>query len=152
MVTGIDIVRTQLRIAQGHPLPFTQAEVRLSGHSVECRINAENPRADFLPSPGKVVEWVPPQGEGIRVDTYVQPGTSIPPFYDSMVAKIIVHGANRSEALALMGRALAKLRVTGIATTTPLHQAIVTAPGFTDQPITTRWLEESFLPDWGHQS
>lgn len=148
MVTGIDIVRTQLRIAQGDALPFSQDDIRLVGHSIECRINAEDPRADFLPNPGRVDEWVPPQGTGIRVDTYVQPGTMIPPFYDSMVAKLIVHGTDRQHALALMGRALAKLRIGGVATTTPLHQAIVAEPDFIDRPITTRWLEESFLPDW----
>ncbi|CAB4852047.1 unannotated protein [freshwater metagenome] len=148
MVTGIDIVRTQLRIAQGEPLPFTQADVVLTGHSIECRINAEDPRAGFLPNPGRIEEWVVPQGAGIRVDTYVQPGTVIPPFYDSMVAKIIVHGPDRRSALELMGRALAKLRVGGITTTTPLHQAIVTNPEFVDEPITTRWLEERFLPGW----
>ena len=148
MVTGIDIVRAQLRIARGEPLGFSQDDVVLSGHSIECRINAEDPRADFLPNPGRIDEWVVPQGVGVRVDTYVQPGVTIPPFYDSMVAKVIVHGRDRRDALTLMGRALAHLRVGGIVTTTPLHQAIVAEPEFVDQPITTRWLEESFLPRW----
>ena len=148
MVTGIDIVRTQLRIAQGEPLPFKQEDVVMTGHSIECRINAEDPRAGFLPNPGRIDEWVVPQGADVRVDTYVQPGVTIPPFYDSMVAKVIVRGRDRRDALGVMGRALAHLRVGGIVTTAALHQAIVTEPEFVDSPITTRWLEESFLPRW----
>ena len=148
MVTGIDIVRMQLRIAMGQALPFAQEDVRLSGHSIECRINAENPRAGFLPSPGLVHEWVPPQGHGIRVDTYVQPGTVIPPYYDSMVAKLIVHADDRPRALELMGRALSRLRIGGVETTALLHLAIIADDEFATTPITTRWLEESFLPRW----
>jgi acetyl-CoA carboxylase biotin carboxylase subunit len=148
MVTGIDIVRTQLRIAQGDPLPFSQQDVVLRGHSVECRINAEDPRAGFLPSPGLVEEWVPPQGQGIRVDTFVQPGTRITPHYDSLVAKVIVHADSRRQALQLMGRALDRLRVSGITTTAPLHRAIISAEEFSVRPTTTRWLEESFLHAW----
>ena len=140
MVTGIDIVRTQLRIAQGEPLPFTQADVVLSGHSIECRINAEDPRANFMPNPGHVQEWIPPQGKGIRVDTYVQPGVTIPPYYDSMVAKLIVHAQDRPSALALMARALERMRISGVTTTAPLHQAIVANQVFATRPITTRWL------------
>ena len=148
MVTGVDIVRTQLRIAQGEPLPFTQEQVVLRGHSVECRINAEDPVRDFLPNPGRIEEWVVPQGTGVRVDTYVQPGVSIPPFYDSMVAKLIVHGTDRRDALAKMDRALSHVRVGGIVTTQMLHRSIVTDSEFVERPITTRWLEESFLPRW----
>jgi acetyl-CoA carboxylase biotin carboxylase subunit len=148
MVTGIDIVRTQLRIAQGEPLPFSQEDVQLVGHSVECRINAEDPRRDFLPDPGRIEQWVPPQGQGVRVDTYVQPGVVIPPFYDSMVAKVIVHDVDRASALKKMDRALAHLRVRGVHTTAPLHRAIVTDTDFAAEPVTTRWIEEHFLPRW----
>ena len=148
MVTGVDIVRAQLRIAQGEPLPFTQEQVVLTGHSIECRINAEDPVRDFLPNPGRIKEWVVPQGAGVRVDTYVQAGVSIPPFYDSMVAKLIVHGTDRPDALAKMDRALSHLRVSGIVTTQALHRSIVTNPEFAERPITTRWLEECFLPRW----
>ncbi len=148
MVTGIDIVRMQLRIAMGQALPFTQDDVRLSGHSIECRINAENPSAGFLPCPGTVHEWVPPQGQGIRVDTFVQPGSVISPYYDSMVAKLIVHAEDRAHALTLMSRALSRLRIGGVETTTPLHLAVIADEEFATTPITTRWLEESFLPRW----
>jgi acetyl-CoA carboxylase biotin carboxylase subunit len=148
MVTGVDIVRAQLRIAQGEPLWFTQSEVAISGHSIECRINAEDPRANFMPNPGLVTEWVAPQGEGIRVDTFVQSGVLIPPHYDSMVAKLIVHAVDRPAALRLMARALDRLRIGGLSTTAPLHRSIVEDEGFSTQPITTRWIEESFLPDW----
>jgi len=148
MVTGIDIVRTQLRIAQGEALPFTQGDIVLTGHSVECRINAEDPLANFLPNPGTVTVWVPPQGAGIRVDTYIQPGVTIPPYYDSMVAKLIVHAADRPSALALMDRCLERLVVEGVRTTKDLQRAIITNPDFAATPVTTRWTEESFLPAW----
>ena len=148
MVTGIDIVRTQLRIAQGEPLPFTQSDIVLTGHSIECRINAEDPRANFLPSPGTITAWVPPQGAGVRIDTYVQPGVTIPPFYDSMVAKLIVHAEDRPRALALMESCLARLVVEGVRTTRDLQRAIITNADFASTPVTTRWTEEIFLPEW----
>ena len=148
MVTGVDIVRAQLRIAQGEPLPVGQEDIVLRGHSIECRVNAEDPRNGFMPSPGRIDEWVAPQGAGVRVDTYVEPGTTIPPNYDSMVAKVIVHAGDRAAAIALMARALAKLRIGGVRTTVPLHEAILTDPAFAAGPVTTRWLEESFLAAW----
>jgi acetyl-CoA carboxylase biotin carboxylase subunit len=147
-VTGIDIVRTQLRIASGEPLSFDQADVAISGHSIECRINAEDPRSGFLPSPGRVDEWVAPQGDRVRVDTFVQPGVVIEPFYDSMLAKLIVHGSDRRDALYTVARALSRLRVGGIATTQGLLRAIISHPEFVAGPVTTRWLEERFLPEW----
>ena len=145
-VTGIDIVRAQLRIAAGEPIGFHQEDVMLAGHAVECRINAEDPEADFLPCPGTIQTWVPPQGTGIRIDTFVQPGARVQPYYDSMIAKVIAHGATRVEALELMGRALARLKVEGVRTTTPLQRAIITDPRFRAEPIHTRWLEDVFLP------
>jgi acetyl-CoA carboxylase biotin carboxylase subunit len=152
MVTGIDIVRSQLRIASGEPLPFVQADVVLSGHSIECRVNAEDPRNGFMPNPGRILEWVAPQGTGVRVDTHVEPGTTISPHYDSMIAKVIVHAQDRPAALALMTRALAKLRVDGVRTTVALHEAILAHPDFAAEPVSTRWLEESFLPTWVEQA
>ena len=146
-VTGIDIVRTQLKVAAGEPLPFAQSDVRLDGHSIECRINAEDPERDFLPTPGTVTTWVPPQGAGIRVDTFVQPGARVQPYYDSMIAKVITHGATRAEALQLMRRALARFRIEGVHTTIGLQQAIVADEQFASEPIHTRWLEEVFLAD-----
>jgi acetyl-CoA carboxylase biotin carboxylase subunit len=144
-VTGVDIVRTQLRVAAGEPLPFAQEDVTITGHSVECRINAEDPDLGFLPSPGTIDVWVPPQGVGIRIDTFVQPGTHVQPYYDSMIAKVITHGATRDQALDLMRRALARLRVEGVRTTKSLQESIITDPRFSAEPIHTRWLEEVFL-------
>lgn len=149
MVTGIDIVRMQLRIAQGERLPFTQDEIVLTGHSVECRINAEDPRNDFRPQPGRLEEWVPPAGARVRVDTYVQAGALIPPHYDSMVAKLIVHADDRPQALELMRRALARTRVVGVTTTIALHEAMLSHEDFVAGPVTTRWLEDTFLLAWG---
>lgn len=146
-VTGIDIVRTQLKVAAGEPLPFTQSDVRLDGHSIECRINAEDPGRDFLPTPGVITTWVPPQGAGVRVDTFMQPGARVQPYYDSLIAKVITHGATREEALQLMRRALARFRIEGVCTTIGLHQAILADAEFASEPIHTRWLEEVFLAD-----
>jgi len=148
MISGIDIVREQLRIAAGNPLSFTQDEVIIGGHSIECRINAEDPTNGFLPTPGTITTWVPPQGAGIRVDTHIQPTAAISPYYDSMIAKLIVHGSDRPAAIALMRRALAKLRVDGVRTTVALHADILSDEAFTANPTTTRWLEEEFLPRW----
>ena len=152
MVTGVDIVRTQLRIAQGDPLPFGQDDIVLRGHSIECRINAEDPRNGFMPNPGHVVEWLVPQGAGVRVDTFVEPGTLISPHYDSMIAKVIVHADDRQAALSLMTRALARMRVGGVRTTLALHEAILADPEFAAGPVSTRWLEESFLRTWAEQA
>ena len=145
LVTGVDIVRAQLRVAAGQPLGLTQDDVRVTGHSIECRINAEDPERNFLPSPGRITEWALPAGAGIRVDTHVQPGTEISPYYDSMIAKLIVHAADRPAAIALLDRALARTRIGGVATTVPLVRRILADPTFADAPVTTRWLEQEFL-------
>jgi acetyl-CoA carboxylase biotin carboxylase subunit len=145
LVTGVDIVRAQLRVAAGEPLSLTQDDVRISGHSIECRINAEDPDRNFLPSPGRITEWVLPAGAGIRVDTHVQPGTEISPYYDSMIAKLIVHAPDRPAAIALLDRALAKTRIGGVTTTVPLVRRILADPAFAAAPVTTRWLEQEFL-------
>jgi acetyl-CoA carboxylase biotin carboxylase subunit len=148
MISGIDIVREQLRIARGESLSFEQSQVVFNGHSIECRINAENARAGFTPTPGTITEWTEPRGTGIRVDTYAHDGAEVVPHYDSLIAKLIVHAASREDATRLMSRALAKMRVTGISTTVDLHQAILANEHFKTLPITTKWLEEKFLPDW----
>jgi acetyl-CoA carboxylase biotin carboxylase subunit len=148
MVTGIDIVRAQIRIAQGEWLPWSQEDIQISGHSMECRINAEDPEANFMPSPGVVNQWIQPQGAGVRVDTFMQPGTRISPFYDSLVAKLIVHAESRSEAQSLLLRSLRRFRVRGIKTTCPLHVAIIADETFSEGRVTTMWLEESFLSSW----
>ena len=146
-VTGIDIVREQIRIARGEVLSFAQSDVKIVGHAVECRINAENVSEDFRPSPGLITDWVVPSGTGIRVDTCVFPGAVVSPYYDSLIAKIITHAENRESAISLMSRALAKLQVAGISTTADLHIDIMNHEYFRTTPITTKWLEESFLPN-----
>lgn len=140
MVTGIDIVAWQLRIASGLPLGFTQAEIRRSGHAIECRINAEDPFT-FRPCPGRILRWRAPGGPGIRVETHVESGYSVPPYYDSMIAKVIAHGADREEAMARLRAALAETRVEGIATNIALHEAILAEPGFRQGGVGIHHLE-----------
>jgi acetyl-CoA carboxylase biotin carboxylase subunit len=140
MVTGLDLVKAQLRIAAGEPLPITQADVRLSGHSLECRINAEDPDR-FLPSPGRVTNFRPPAGPGVRVDSHAYIGYVIPPFYDSLLGKVIVHGHDREEAIARMQRALDEMVVQGVQTTIPFHQKVLRHPDFLAGRTSTRFLE-----------
>ena len=146
MVTGIDIVRWQLRIAAGQPLTLRQQDVQLTGHAVECRLNAEDPARGFLPSPGLISRWAEPQAAGLRIDTYAESGAVIPPFYDSLMAKVIAHAATRPQALDLLRRALGKIEVSGPATTRSLHLGLLSDPQFLGGPVTTRWLEEDYLP------
>ena len=129
MTTGIDIVQQQLRMARGEVLSLRQQDVQLNGHSLECRINAEDPQT-FMPTPGLVQRWEVPGGFGVRVDSHVTTGYRVPPYYDSMVAKVITHGATRDEALARMRLALGEMCVEGITTNIPLHLAILDDPGF----------------------
>ena len=123
MVTGIDIVKTQLGVAAGERLPFAQQDIRWFGHAIECRINAEDPKS-FVPSPGTVSLWHPPGGPGIRVDSHMYSGYSVPPYYDSLVAKVIAHGEHRRSAIARMTTALQEIVIDGISTNVPLHQEI----------------------------
>src|SRR5215831_3016589 len=143
MVTLTDIVRNQIRVAEGDPLGFTQDDVIMVGHAIECRINAENPDT-FAPSPGTITTFNLPGGPGVRVDTYVYPGYKVPPFYDSMIAKVIVHARTRELAIARMRRALEAMVIEGIKTTIPLHLKIMNDPDFQAGNISTRFLE-SFL-------
>jgi len=129
--TGIDIVREGIRVAQGERLSFSQADVTCQGHAFECRINAEDPET-FAPSPGVVTRFEMPGGPGIRIDSHMAAGGKVPPYYDSLIAKIIVHGATREEALILLRGALAEARVEGVATNLSLHRRIVADPGFVD--------------------
>jgi len=129
MVTGIDLVREQIRIASGEPLGYRQRAITLRGHAIECRINAEDPE-HFVPSPGTVTAWLPPGGYGVRVDSHLMPGAVVPPYYDSLIAKIIVHGRDRAEAIARMQRALAETHVEGVKTTIPYHQKLLADPAF----------------------
>ena len=139
-ITGIDLVREQIRVASGSRLSFGQDDVRFQGHAIECRINAEDPRT-FRPSPGKVTDYHAPGGAGVRVDSGVFAGYTVPPHYDSLVAKLIVHGANRNECLMRFKRALGEYVVGGIDTTIPLHQRLMTEPAFLDGRYDIHWLE-----------
>ena len=140
MITGIDIVKEQLRIAAGQPLSFTQSEVKFFGHAFECRINAEDPKS-FLPSPGKVTTFHPPGGPGIRVDSHLYDGYTVPPYYDSLIGKIISFGENRDVALARMRQALEEMVVEGIRTNTALHQDLVRDPAFASGGVSIHYLE-----------
>jgi acetyl-CoA carboxylase biotin carboxylase subunit len=141
MVTLTDIVRNQIRVAEGDPLGFTQDEVIMVGHAIECRINAESPDT-FVPSPGTITTFNLPGGPGVRVDTYVYPGYRVPPFYDSMIAKVIVHARTRELAIARMRRALDAMVVEGIKTTIPLHLKIMDNPDFQAGNFSTRFMED----------
>ncbi|MBP6002697.1 MAG: acetyl-CoA carboxylase biotin carboxylase subunit [Pyrinomonadaceae bacterium] len=141
MVTLADIVRNQIRIATGEEVGYTQDEVQIVGHSIECRINAEDP-VKFTPSPGKITAFNIPGGPGVRVDTAVYPGYVVPPYYDSMIAKLIVHARTRELAIARMQRALEMMVVEGIKTTIPLHQAIMADEKFRKGEFSTKFMEE----------
>ena len=141
MVTLADIVRNQIRIAEGDPLGYTQDEVAINGHAIECRINAEDPDT-FTPSPGLITAFNLPGGPGVRVDTAVYPGYTVPPFYDSMIAKVIVHARTRELAIARMRRALEAMVIEGIKTTIPLHLKIMDDPGFRAGEFSTKFMED----------
>jgi len=144
MVTGIDLVREQIRIAAGEPLRFTQDQVPQQGVAIECRINAEDPAADYRPSPGQIIRWQPPGGPGVRIDTHVVQGYRVPPNYDSLLAKLIVHQPTRAEALACMRRALAEFVVEGVNTTIPRHREIFNHSSFIDGQVDTTFLERNW--------
>jgi acetyl-CoA carboxylase biotin carboxylase subunit len=142
MITGVDLVTQQLLIARGEPLPFKQSEVGFHGHAIECRINAESPQYGFRPCPGLISGWQPPEGSGIRLDSHCYPGYFVPPYYDSLLAKLIVRGENRSEAANRMARALAAFRVEGIDTAIPFLQRVIGDRVYRDGRVNTRWLEK----------
>ena len=146
MITGRDLVAEQIRVAAGEPISFTQSDVQLQGHAIECRINAEDATKNFAPLPGRLQTWAAPTGEGIRVDTHCFSGYLVPPYYNSLLAKVITHGADRQEALQRMSNALADLKVAGVPTTTPFHQQVLVHDDFRSASVTTRWVEETFLP------
>ncbi|MEB3334890.1 MAG: acetyl-CoA carboxylase biotin carboxylase subunit [Cyanobacteriota bacterium] len=146
MVTGLDLIAEQLRIAGGEPISVSQQEVRLQGHAIECRINAEDPRQNFRPSPGKITGWLPPGGPGVRVDSHVYTGYEIPPFYDSLIGKLIVWAPTREMALRRARRALAEWAVTGIPTTIEFHLTLLERPEFQRGEVYTKFVEETMLP------
>lgn len=139
-VSGIDIVREQIRIASGAALGFEQKDIKFNGHAIECRINAENPET-FTPCPGKITEWHAPGGLGVRVDSEIYSGYAIPPFYDSMIAKLIVHAPTRNAAIMRMRRALEEFVIEGVQTTIPLHQEIISQQEYIDGMYNIHWLK-----------
>jgi acetyl-CoA carboxylase biotin carboxylase subunit len=139
-ITGIDLVREQIRIAAGLPLSFTQEDVVFEGHAIECRINAENPRT-FTPSPGKITDYHAPGGLGVRLDSAIYAGYTIPPYYDSLIGKLIVHGRDRAECIARLSRCLNEMVVGGIETTIPLFQDLVVQPDILAGAYDIHWLE-----------
>jgi acetyl-CoA carboxylase biotin carboxylase subunit len=129
-ITGIDLVEWQLRIAAGEKLPFQQEDITFDGHSIECRINAEDPAENFRPAPGTLTTFNKPKGEGVRIDSHIEAGAAIPPFYDSMIGKLIVHGSDRDDAVERMKNAIDAFEVEGVPTTLPLHRRILESEGF----------------------
>ena len=147
MITGIDLVNEQIKIAAGSPLTIEQSDVNLNGHAIECRVNAENP-VNFRPSPGRISYYHPPGGLGVRVDSAVYQGYTIPPYYDSLVGKLIVHGRNRNEALMRLRRTLDEFIVDGIETTLPLFRTLVRNADIQNGIYDIHWLEK-FLATGG---
>ncbi len=145
LVTGMDLISEQLRIAGGEKLQFSQSEIKLEGHAIECRINAEDPSHNFRPSPGKITGWLPPGGPGVRVDSHVYTGYDIPPFYDSLIGKLIVWGRDREAALKRMERALNECAVTGITTTIDFHLTLLNREEFKKGDVHTKFVEQEML-------
>ncbi|MEH7224825.1 acetyl-CoA carboxylase biotin carboxylase subunit [Bacillus sp. JJ1566] len=141
MVTGVDLIKEMIRVASGEKLSLTQSDVTFKGWAIECRINAENPEKNFMPSPGKIEMYLPPGGFGVRVDSAVYPGYSIPPYYDSMIAKLITYGATREEAVARMKRALGEFVIEGVHTTIPFHLKLMNHETFVGGDFNTKFLE-----------
>ena len=148
MVTGVDLIAEQIKIAGGENLEFNQDDIKLNGHAIECRINAEDPSHNFRPSPGKITGWLPPGGPGVRVDSHVYTGYEIPPFYDSLIGKLIVWGKDRNTAIKRMNRALNECAVTGIPTTINFHLTLLNKTKFMEGKIHTKYVEEELLPNY----
>lgn len=142
MITGIDLVKSQIQVANHEPIPYKQEDIKFEGHAFEFRINAENPYKNFMPSAGKITEFLQPGGFGVRMDTASYAGYVIPPYYDSMIAKLIVHGKNREEAIATAKRALDEFQISGIDTTIPFHQNILLNNAFLSNDYNTNFLAE----------
>jgi acetyl-CoA carboxylase biotin carboxylase subunit len=148
MITGLDLVAQMFRIAGGEPLALRQEDIAVHGHSIEVRINAEDPAQNFRPWPGQVVDLKVPQGPEIRFDTMLYAGYTVPPFYDSLLGKLVVHGETREDCLDTLRRALDELKITGLPTTLPLHQALVRDAGVVAGAFHTRFLEAWLTTDF----
>ena len=146
MISGVDLIKTQILVAAGQKLPFTQSEIKPRGAAIECRINAEDPDRNFQPCPGKIQTMYLPGGFGVRVDSHAHAGYTVPPHYDSMIAKIIVHRETRDEAIATMQRALSELRISGIKTTAAFHKTVLAQAEFVQGTVDTKWVERVLLP------
>jgi len=144
MVTGIDLIKAQLRVAAGEPLPFQQEDIQIRGAAIECRITAEDPEANFRPSPGRIEQLFIPGGFGVRFDSHVHAGYTIPPYYDSMIGKLIVHQPTREEAIACMKRALKELRIVGVKTVIPRHLEILNHTAFGEARLDTTFVERTW--------
>jgi len=144
MVTGVDLIKEQIRVASGQPLSFRQDELTCSGAAIECRINAEDPDRKFMPSPGRIESIFAPGGLGVRFDSHVYSGYTVPPHYDSMIGKLIVHRPTRAEAIATMRRALRELQITGIASTAGFHDRLMRHPAFIEGKVDTRFVDREF--------
>ena len=145
LITGVDIVQEQLRIASGMPISLRQEDVAINGHSIECRINAEQPRDGFMPRPGRITRWSPPKGPGIRTDSHCYKGYLVPPYYDSMIAKLLVHAPDRASAVKAMLHALEDFEVEGIETNIDFHRFVMRHPDYIAGQVNTRWLETTLL-------
>lgn len=147
MVTGIDLIQSQIRVAAGEPLPFTQEDIKVNGVAMECRINAENPEKFFQPCPGKIEQMFVPGGLGVRFDSHAHSGYMVPPYYDSMIGKLIVHKPTRAEAIACMIRCLDEIQIEGIKTTVPFHRDVLTHKEFAEGWVDTGFVERTWFPD-----
>jgi len=145
MATGLDLVKEQIRVAGGEPLSFPQQGICLRGHAIECRVNAEDPARNFQPCPGVVTTFHPPGGPGVRVDTHLYAGYTVPPYYDSLIAKVIVHGNSRAEALARMHQALDGFIIEGVTTTIPFLMKVIEHPTFRDGQVDTKFVEREMM-------
>ncbi|MEM9185639.1 MAG: acetyl-CoA carboxylase biotin carboxylase subunit [Planctomycetota bacterium] len=145
MVTGVDLIKAQIGVAQGEPLPFSQEDIVSKGHAIECRINAEDPARNFQPSPGRIEQLITPGGFGVRWESHTHCGYVVPPYYDSMIGKLIVHQPTREQAIASMLRALSELRVDGIKTTVPIHKEILSHTAFAEGRVDTTFVERTFM-------
>ncbi|MEI9476624.1 MAG: acetyl-CoA carboxylase biotin carboxylase subunit [Deltaproteobacteria bacterium] len=145
MVSGVDLVKEQIRLAAHHPLSLSQSEVQLTGHAIECRINAESPEDSFRSCPGRINQWLPPEGQGIRVDSHCYSGYMVPPYYDSLLAKVVTKGSNRVEAIERMKYALANFVISGVNTTLLFHRRLLDHPDYVNSHVNTCWAQEVLL-------
>jgi len=145
LVTGVDLIKTQIRVAAGEKLPFKQDDIKVNGVAMECRINAEDPDKNFQPSPGKITQMFIPGGLGVRFDSHAHAGYTVSPYYDSMIGKLIVHQKTRADAVACMQRALSELRIEGIKTTVPRLKEILAHSAFIEGNVDTKFIERTWV-------